>query len=74
LISSAAFGQTKSDVFKEDVASYLAGFGFYKHQVDRGSRKYGSESDVRHLLEAWNTLIITEPDKFDIAKASTEKS
>jgi hypothetical protein len=35
--------------------------------------KFGSESDVRHLLDAWNALIINEPDKYDVARAVDRK-
>lgn len=74
LISSTAFGQTKSDVFKEDVPVTWLGLDFSTTKLIGDREKFGSESDVRHLLDAWNGLIINEPEKFDIAKSIDKKS
>jgi hypothetical protein len=73
LISSTAFGQTKSDVFKEDVPVTWLGLDFTTTKLIGDREKYGSESDVRHLLDAWNGLIINEPEKFDIARSIDKK-
>jgi hypothetical protein len=71
--SAAAFAQTKSDVFKEDVTVTWLGLDFTSAKFIGDREKFGSESDVRHLLDAWNALIINEPEKFDVARAIDRK-
>jgi hypothetical protein len=73
MISSATFAQTKSDVFKEDVPVTWLGLDFTSTKFIGDREKFGSESDVRHLLDAWNALIINEPDKYDVARAVDRK-
>lgn len=70
LTSSIAFGQTKSDVFKKDVPITWLGLDFSKAKFIGDREKFGSESDVRRLIEAWNNLIVAEADKYDVAKAT----
>lgn len=69
LVASSAIGQTKSDVFKKDVTVTWLGLDFTNAKLIGDRERFGSESDVRHLLDAWNDLILNEPDKFNIAKA-----
>jgi hypothetical protein len=69
LVSSSVFGQTKSDVFNKDVPVTWLGLDFTNTKLIGDREKYGSESDARRMLEAWNNLIVAEPDKYDIAKA-----
>ena len=69
LVASSAIGQTKSDVFKTDVTVTWLGLDFTNAKLVGDRERFGSESDVRHLLDAWNDLILNEPDKFNIAKA-----
>ncbi|HMG92781.1 MAG TPA: hypothetical protein VK589_22140 [Chryseolinea sp.] len=73
LISPTTFGQTKSDVFKEDVTVTWLGLDFTSTKLIGDREKFGSESDVRHLLDAWNDLIINESDKFNVARAIDRK-
>jgi hypothetical protein len=73
MISSATFAQTKSDVFKEDVPVTWLGLDFTSTKFIGDREKFGSESDVRNLLDAWNALIINEPDKYDVARAIDRK-
>jgi hypothetical protein len=73
MISSATFAKTKSDVFKEDVPVTWLGLDFTSTKFIGDREKFGSESDVRHLLDAWNALIINEPDKYDVARAIDRK-
>ncbi len=73
LISSTAFGQTKSDVFKEDASVTWLGLDFTSAKFIGDREKFGSESDVRHLIDAWNDLIVTESDKYDVARAIDKK-
>ena len=74
LISSTTFAQTKSDVFKEDVAVTWLGLDFTSTKLIGDREKFGSESDVRHLLDAWNALIINEPEKFNVARSIDRKN
>jgi hypothetical protein len=68
LLASSAIAQTKSDVFKKDVTVTWLGLDFTSAKLIGDRERFGSESDVRHLIDAWNQLILNEPDKFDIAK------
>jgi len=68
LLASSAIAQTKSDVFRKDVAVTWLGLDFTSAKLIGDRERFGSESDVRHLIDAWNELILKEADKFDIAK------
>ena len=69
LAAFSAKAQTKSDVFRAEVPVTWLGLDFSRANFIGDREKFGSESDVRHLLDAWNDLILKEHDKFDIAKA-----
>lgn len=69
MAGTLSYAQTKSDVFKKEVGVTWLGLDFSNTKLIGDREKFGSESDVRHLLEAWNSLIVTEYEKFDIAKA-----
>jgi hypothetical protein len=69
MATSAAIAQTKSDVFVKEVPVTWLGLDFTSAKLIGDRERYGSVSDVLHLIEAWNQLILTEQDKFDIAKA-----
>lgn len=71
--SLSVFAQTKSEVFKPEVPVTWLGLDFTSAKLIGDRERFGSESDVRHLIEAWNDLIIKEPDKFDIAKTIGRK-
>ena len=68
LSASTVLAQTKSDVFNKDVPVTWLGLDFTSTKLIGDRERLGSESDVRHLLDAWNDLILAEADKFDIAK------
>ncbi len=69
LVASPALSQTKSDVFMKDIPVTWLGLDFTSTKLIGDRERLGSESDVRHLLDAWNDLILAEQDKFDVAKA-----
>ncbi|WP_160144140.1 hypothetical protein [Chryseolinea soli] len=69
LAAFSAKAQTKSDVFRPEVPVTWLGLDFSNAKFIGDREKFGSESDVRHLLDAWNDLILKEHDKYDIAKA-----
>ncbi|HTF21162.1 MAG TPA: hypothetical protein VK658_23965 [Chryseolinea sp.] len=71
LLSSigAVSAQTKSDVFNKDTEITWLGLDFSHAKLLGDREKFGSESDLRHLMTAWNELILNEPEKYDVAKA-----
>lgn len=74
LTATTLVAQTKSDVFKPEVPVTWLGLDFTSAKLIGDRERFGSESDVRHLMEAWNDLILKEPDKFDIAKTIERKT
>jgi hypothetical protein len=73
LTAFSAKAQTKSDVFRPEVPVTWLGLDFSRANFIGDREKFGSESDVRHLLDAWNDLILKEPDKYDIARVIGRK-
>ena len=65
----AVSAQTKSDVFNKDIEVTWLGLDFSNAKFLGDREKFGSESDVKHLMTAWNELIINESEKFNVAKA-----
>ena len=65
----AVSAQTKSDVFNKDIEVTWLGLDFTNAKFLGDREKFGSESDVKHLMTAWNELIINESEKFNVAKA-----
>lgn len=61
--------QTKSDVFNKDTEITWLGLDFSHAKLLGDREKFGSESDLRHLMTAWNELILNEPEKYNVAKA-----
>lgn len=68
-ITPPAGAQTKSDVFNKDVPVTWLGLDFTSTKLIGDRERFGSESDVRHLLDAWNELILKEADKYDVARS-----
>jgi len=67
--TSAGIAQTKSDIFVKEVPVTWLGLDFTSAKLIGDRERYGSVSDVLHLMEAWNQLMLAEPDKFDVARA-----
>jgi len=70
LVVQVSTAQTKSDVFDPSIKVTWLGLDFTDAKFIGDRERYGSESDFRRLIEAWNTLIITEKDKYNIATAT----
>jgi hypothetical protein len=68
-----AFGQTKSEVFDPNAEITWLGLDFSGAKFIGDRERLGSESDIRHLLEALNELMIKEADKFNVAAALKKK-
>ncbi len=64
-----AHAQTRSDVFKKDVEVTWLGLDFTKAKFLGDRERLGSESDIHRLIDSWNSLILIESNKYDIAKA-----
>lgn len=73
MMSSWASAQDRSDVFKDDAKIMWLGLDFSEAKLIGDRERLGSESDIRHLMDAWNNLIINEADKYDIARALGKK-
>ena len=68
LISSSLVAQTtRSDVFVNTNKVTWLGLDFTEAKFLGDRERYGSESDMRKLLEAWNNFFIIEADKYNIA-------
>lgn len=68
-----SFGQTKSDVFDPNTEITWLGLDFSGAKFIGDRERLGSESDIRHLLDALNELMIKEADKFNVAAALKKK-
>jgi hypothetical protein len=66
VISSA---QEMQDIFDKNTKITWLGLDFTGAKLIGDRERLGSTSDVMHLIEAWNDLIIKEREKFDVAKA-----
>lgn len=61
--------QERSDIFDPKTKVTWLGLDFSAHKFIGDRERLGSESDMRHLFDAWNDLIIREADKYNIADA-----
>lgn len=61
--------QDRNDIFDPKVKITWLGLDFSAHKFIGDRERLGSESDMRHLFDAWNDLIIKESDKYNIADA-----
>ncbi|WP_276369815.1 hypothetical protein [Chryseolinea sp. H1M3-3] len=71
---SPVFGQTKGDVFNPDTQITWLGLDFSGAKFIGDRERLGSESDIRHLLDAINELMIKEADKYNVAAALKRKT
>lgn len=69
LATGSLCAQDRSDVFRPEVKITWLGLDFTAAKFIGDRERLGSESDIRHLLEAWNDLMLTEKDKYDIPGA-----
>ncbi len=69
LLYAAAIAQDRNDVFDPQVPVTFLGLDFSNAKFIGDREKLGSESDIRHLLDSWNEVILNEPDKYDVAAA-----
>jgi hypothetical protein len=70
---SSVFAQTKSDVFNPDTEITWLGLDFTGAKFIGDRERLGSTSDIRHLLDAINELMVKEADKYNVAAALKRK-
>lgn len=68
------FGQDKADVFNPSTEITWLGLDFSGAKFIGDRERLGSESDIRHLIDAINELMITEADKYNVAAAIQKKT
>lgn len=73
LLAFNSFGQSKSDVFNPGTEVTWLGLDFSGAKFIGDRERLGSESDIRHLLDAINDLMIKEADKYNVAAAIQRK-
>lgn len=66
---SIVSAQSKSEVFKKEEPVTWLGLDFTYNKFIGDREKFGSESDVRKLMESWNQFFIKEADKYNVAKS-----
>ena len=69
LLTLPVFSQDKSDVFNPSTDITWLGLDFSGAKFIGDRERLGSESDIRHLIDAINELMITEADKYNVAAA-----
>jgi hypothetical protein len=69
LLSSSTFAQNKSDVFDPNTQITWLGLDFTGAKFIGDRERLGSESDLHHLLDALNELMVKEADKYNVAAA-----
>lgn len=74
LLALPVFGQDKADVFNPSTEVTWLGLDFSGAKFIGDRERLGSESDIRHLIDAINQLMITEADKYNVAAAIQRKT
>jgi hypothetical protein len=74
LLTLPVFSQDKADVFDPSTEITWLGLDFSGAKFIGDRERLGSESDIRHLIDAINELMITEADKYNVAAAIQRKT
>jgi|SoiMethySBSTD1v2_1073268.scaffolds.fasta_scaffold156775_3 hypothetical protein len=74
LLTLPVFSQDKADVFNPSIEITWLGLDFSGAKFIGDRERLGSESDIRHLIDAINELMITEADKYNVAAAIQRKT
>lgn len=67
LVYAGVLSQSVNDIFEKDTPIVFLGLDLSGAKFIGDRERYGSESDIRTLMNSWNTLIETEKQKFNIA-------
>lgn len=73
ILVSPVFAQSKSEIFDPNAELTWLGLDFSGAKFIGDRERLGSESDIHHLLDALNELLIKEADKYDVAAALKKK-
>ncbi len=74
LLALPSVAQNKSDIFDPNTEITWLGLDFTGAKFIGDRERLGSESDVHHLLDALNELMVKEADKYNVAAALKRKS
>src|SRR5688572_32698513 len=74
LFSFSGVSQDKADVFNPNTEITWLGLDFTGAKFIGDRERLGSESDIRHLIDAINELMINEADKYNVAAAIQKKT
>jgi hypothetical protein len=74
LLAFSTFAQSKSDIFDPNSEITWLGLDFSGARFIGDRERLGSESDLHHLLDALNELMVKEADKYNVAAALKRKS
>ena len=66
-------GQEMKDIFDPDAKVTWLGLDFTGVKLIGDRERFGSLSDTRHLMEAWNDILVKERDKFNAGRAVDKK-
>jgi hypothetical protein len=69
----SANAQKRADIFNPDVRITWLGIDISKAKLIGDRARYGSESDMRKIVDGWNSLFLSEPEKFNVARAVERK-
>jgi hypothetical protein len=72
-VSFPGVSQDKADVFNPNTEITWLGLDFTGAKFIGDRERLGSESDIRHLIDAINELMIKEADKYNVAAAIQRK-
>lgn len=69
LACNVAFAQDVKDIFERKTKITWLGLDMTGAKLIGDRERFGSTSDVMHLMEAWNDIMIKEHDKFNLKSA-----
>ena len=69
LASVNSFAQDIKDIFERNTEITWLGLDMTGAKLIGDRQRWGSTSDVMHLMEAWNDIMIKEHDKFNLKSA-----
>lgn len=73
VLSGPASAQTKGELFNPNTEVTWLGLDFSGAKFIGDRERLGSESDIHHLLDALNELMVKEADKYNVAAALQKK-
>jgi hypothetical protein len=72
LVTTSSFAQDIKDIFERKTKVTWLGLDLTGAKLIGDRERFGSTSDVMHLMEAWNDLMLKEHEKFNV-KAAIQK-